>query len=215
MGSNSGDSDETPIRNIKLKDFWIFKYEVTNQEYSQCVEAKKCKSPKAFDSYTVKNYYGNSGYDNYPVVNLTWQQASDYCQWIGGSLPTEAQWEIAARGVDGRIYPWGNNLPDRDYANYASNNGDTMEVGSFENGMSPYRAMDMAGNVWEWVEDRYGDYEAGDLENPSGPNSGSERVIRGGSWGSDVESIRSSNRYAISPNEYYGNLGFRCVVPSR
>jgi len=215
MGSNGGDSDETPIRNIKLKDFWIFKYEVTNQEYSQCVEAKKCKSPKAFDSYTVKNYYGNSGYDNYPVVNLTWQQASDYCQWIGGSLPTEAQWEIAARGVDGRIYPWGNNLPDRDYANYASNNGDTMEVGSFENGMSPNRAMDMAGNVWEWVEDRYGDYEAGDLENPSGPNSGSERVIRGGSWGSDVESIRSSNRYAISPNEYYGNLGFRCVVPSR
>lgn len=215
MGSDSGEWDEAPVRNITLTEFQIFKNEVTNQEYSQCVEAKKCKSPYVNNLNKIQKYYGDPYYNDYPVVNLTWQQASDYCQWIGGSLPTEAQWEKAARGEYGRVYPWGNDLPNRTYANYDSNIGDISKVGSFENGMSRFGAMDMAGNVWEWVQDRYGNYDAGNLKNPSGPNSGSERVIRGGSWGSDAESIRSSNRFSTSPDRFYANLGFRCVIPQK
>ena len=216
MGSEDSDADgdEKPVRHVRLDAYWIDKYEVNNAQYAQCVADGGCTTPGLVRSYTRTSYYGNAEYDNYPVVNVDWHQAQNYCQWAGGDLPTEAQWEKAARGAEGNKYPWGDESPNSNLANYNDNNGDTTAVGSYPRGASPYGAMDMAGNVWEWVKDWYKDtYDPAQTDEPEGPGSGTNRVLRGGSWISYVRFMRSSYRYSVNPTVTDDDVGFRCVLP--
>ncbi|MBP6177862.1 MAG: SUMF1/EgtB/PvdO family nonheme iron enzyme [Anaerolineales bacterium] len=214
MGSDTI-SDEQPIHQVFLDAYWIYQTEVTNKQYKACVDAGICELPSNTDSSTRANYYGNPEFDNFPVLYVNWDKANRYCEvWAKGDLPTEAQWEKAARGTDGRTYPWGNEAPSANVLNYNSNVGDTTEVGKYPNGASFYGAYDMAGNVWEWVNDYYqSDYYAtlgGNVSNPQGPASGDSRVLRGGSWGSNVSGVRSANRLRFDPSLTDINVGFRC-----
>ncbi len=215
MGSTDSDADddESPVREVRLDAYWIDKYEVSNGQYQKCVNAGKCTKPSYTDSSTRSSYYGNAKYDNYPVVYVDWHQAKAYCEWAGGSLPTEAQWEKAARGKNGRKYPWGDESPNSNLVNYGEIKGDTTAVGSYPRGVSPYGAMDMAGNVWEWVLDWYGPYDAAETNNPEGPGTGDYRVLRGGSWHFSNWGIRSAFRRYYSPTSTDYSIGFRCVLP--
>ena len=159
MGSTDADPNaqpnEKPQHAVYLDAFWIDQTDVTNAMYSKCVNAGVCNQPTELNSSTYSNYYGNSEFDNYPVMNITWYMANTYCKWVGRQLPTEAQWEKVARGTDGRMYPWGSTAPDTTLLNYNPDGGDTTAVGSYPKGVSPYGALDMAGNVWQWVADWY------------------------------------------------------------
>jgi formylglycine-generating enzyme required for sulfatase activity len=199
--------NEKPVHTVYLDAFWIDKTEVTNQMYKQCVQAGACDLP---DSTTN---YDNNAYASHPVVNVSWFDAQNYCEWAGRRLPTEAEWEKAARGPDGLFYPWGEGI-SCDLANYSGCIGETTPVGSYPEGASPYGALDMAGNAWEWVADWYdGDYyQNSPYENPLGPSSGGVRVRRGGSWGSYVNSIRPAWRSWFSPFSSDFIIGFRCAL---
>ena len=215
MGSDDGFDNEKPVREVYLDAYWIDKFEVTNAQYAMCVEAKACDGPIGENSYTRAGYYSDLQYANYPVVSVDWQRANAYCKWVGGSLPTEAQWEKAARGPDGNKYPWGNEDPTCDKANYyGCGVEDTTEVGSYPEGASVYGALDMAGNVWEWVNDWYGPYDANQTNNPQGPNAVSWHVIRGGSWYYYGGDIRSAYRFNNAPNYRGISWGFRCAFPT-
>jgi formylglycine-generating enzyme required for sulfatase activity len=213
-GSDQGYENEKPVHTVYLDNFYIDKYEVTNALYKVCVEAGTCQPPDKTGSFTRESYYGNPQFDTYPVVYVDWEKANSYCQWRGMSLPTEAQWEKAARGTDGRTYPWGNNI-DQTYANYNNVVGDTTEVGNYESGKSQFGVYDMAGNAWEWVADWYSDtyYLNTPLTNPTGPTTGEYRVLRGGSWHDDKSTVTTSNR-GWNQLEYFENVdfGFRCAM---
>jgi serine/threonine-protein kinase len=213
MGSTDSDADddESPVREVRLDAYWIDKYEVSNGQYQKCVNAGKCTKPSSTESFSRSSYYGNAKYDDFPVIYVTWHQAKAYCEWAGGSLPTEAQWEKAARGTDARKYPWGDESPNSNLVNYGEIKGDTTAVGSYPRGASPYGAMDMAGNVWEWVLDWYGPYDAAETNNPQGPGTGDYRVLRGGSWNNINWYIRSGLRYYDFPTDASLRIGFRCV----
>jgi formylglycine-generating enzyme required for sulfatase activity len=214
MGSTDGDSDEQPVHSVTLDSFWIDRTEVTNAQYARCVANGICSPRSKSSSPTRDSYYGDSQYDAYPVIYVNWSDATTYCEWAGGRLPTEAQWEYAARGPDGHIYPWGDNLPDDTLVNYNFYVGDTTEVGSYPDGVSWVGALDMAGNVWEWVNDWYdGEYYASSPpKNPRGPGAGDWRMVRGGSWHDDEENVRAAYRLIVHPDDRTGNNGFRCVV---
>lgn len=218
MGSDDFNTSEKPAHRVYLADFFIDKYETTNAEYTACVEAGVCDLPKELGSYDRKSYYGNPAFDNYPVIHVDWDMSKTYCEWRGAQLPTEAQWEKAARGTDGRTYPWGEGI-NQYLANYGRNLRDTTAVGTYENGRSIFGAYDMTGNVHEWVADWYSEtyYQNSPASNPLGPDSGVYRVVRGGSWAAPVEYLRISLRgWQIPDDTDMFGIGFRCakdVIP--
>ncbi len=204
-----------PVHTVTLDGFWIDRTEVTNAQYARCVAAGNCSAPPDWSSFKRKSYYGDSQYDVYPVIWVSWDNAAIYCGWAGGRLPTEAEWEFAARSPYGRIFPWGDNLPDATLLNYANSKlSDTTRVGTYPKGQSWVGALDMAGNVQEWVSDWYDSYPSAPQVNPTGPASGKYRVARGGGWDNYLQSVHAAFRCHYTPVERYNLLGFRCVVAS-
>jgi len=193
---------------VYLDAFWIDKTEVTNAQYRLCVQAGVCAIP-------IGKYFDNSNYTDHPVVYVYWQDANNYCSWVGRCLPTEAEWEKAARGTDGRTYPWGEGL-DCSKANYywCGKFNEISPVGYYPQGASPYGVLDMAGNVWEWVSDWFssGYYNQSPSSNPQGPASGDTHGLRGGSWYSYDYSMSSANRYNYGLDRRYNSIGFRCAM---
>jgi eukaryotic-like serine/threonine-protein kinase len=223
--------DELPAREIFISAFWMDQVEVTNGMYGLCVKDGACRPPAQPRSDNRENYFCNPEFQDYPVVLVTWYDASAYCEWAGRRLPTEAEWERAARGDDKRNYPWGDELPNEYTANFMNLVGDTSRVGSYAEGASPFGVLDLAGNVWEWVADFYrpDSYGKAPADNPVGPAEAevlnTMRVIRGGSFQEDGLFLRLANRNSLEgPNKraqpteeaYYGKssvkVGFRCAV---
>ncbi len=215
-GSYCANSDMMPLHMVYLDAYYIDIYEVTNAKYVECVDAGACEEPNGDNSYSRNDYFGNPKYDNYPVVLVSWEQASAYCSWRDKRLPTEAEWEKAARGTSYRLYPWGSSTPTCELANGYNicSIGDTDEVGSYPEGASPYGVMDMSGNVWEWVNDWYDAdyYDNSPDSNPTGPEDGTYRVMRGGSWGSINGLLTGYRNGSNLPTKTSVTNGFRCVA---
>ena len=206
MGSNDGDPDEQPVHTVVLDAFWIDRTEVTNEQYITCMAAGVCEAPRCAG-------YDDAAAASYPVTCVDWSDAAAYCAWVGARLPTEAEWEYAARGPQGYTYPWGNDAPTCDRANYSGCVGGRDRIGSRPSGASWCGALDMAGNVWEWVVDWHdsGYYASSPSSDPQGPASGVHRVLRGGSWYVVPLYARSADRSRFGPGHTDGNLGFRCA----
>ena len=208
------------VHPVYLDAFWIDQTEVTNGMYAKCVTDGGCMTHTSM-SYSHGLYYGNPAYDNYPVIHVSWDRADKYCSWANRRLPTEAEWEKAAswdekKGIK-HVYPWGDTI-DCTLANYKGKDngcvGDTTPVGSYQDGQSTYGAFDMAGNVWEWVSDWWDPsyYEDSPYLNPQGPNSGTLRVVRGGSWGAVNTVVGSADRTWFQPSMKSDSIGFRCAL---
>jgi formylglycine-generating enzyme required for sulfatase activity len=204
---------ESPQHAVTLDSFWVDRTEVTSTQYALCAADGACRESRLADDPA----YGG---DDYPVAGIPWQDARDYCAWAGGRLPTEAEWEYAARGIEGNVYPWGGEFDCAGGNFWDDTSGcddgyrEPAPVGSFPAGISWCGALDMAGNAWEWVADAYGAYPAEAQTNPTGPASGSERILRGGSWGYHQPFVRTAYRYPVPPTANYLGVGFRCVVPA-
>ena len=211
MGSSTEDADEQPAHLVHVDAFLIDIYEVTVRRYAAFLKATGGNLP--LDWKTVNQ----AAYQKHPVANVEWAEAAAYCTWAGKRLPTEAEWEKAARGTDGRLYPWGNDPPTPHHARYGKtgshNHGAVAPVGTLEQGKSPYGLYDMAGNVWEWVGDWYdaGYYQNSPSQNPTGPSSGESKVLRGGSWDSSPQQLRSTLRYFHRSAHQHKDYGFRCA----
>jgi formylglycine-generating enzyme required for sulfatase activity len=249
MGSDTEPGEEKPLHTVNLDAFWIDQTEVTNTQFELFVkdsgyktDAEKGGGSVVFNIITKKMEPVKSanwkhpqgvesslnGLENHPVVQISWNDATAYCKWAGRRLPTEAEWEKAARGLYKNIYPWGNMPPAGNLLNFAdknlpANQSDnsiddgyqfTSPVGNYPSGASPYDALDMAGNVWEWVSDWYAldYYKESPVYNPQGPLSGSNRVLRGGSWGDIGINNRSDNRLNAIPNSRGPSVGYRCAM---
>ena len=215
-GSAPGEGrlDEQPRRKIFLDAFAIDKYEVTNDRYIEYLKETLHKPP--MNVYGEKSLMEEEGIANLPVVQVTWHDAVDYCFWAGKRLPTEAEWEKAARGNEARRYPWGDSPPDAKKANFEKDWMDKqtlLEVTALPDGQSPYGLYHMAGNVREWVQDWYDQesYSAGPDKNPKGPDTGILKVVRGGSWRSFDADLRATSRgkggFALKTH----GIGFRCA----
>ncbi|MBN2497907.1 MAG: formylglycine-generating enzyme family protein [Deltaproteobacteria bacterium] len=237
----SCEDEEWPGRMVYLQAFSIERAEVSVAQYAACVAAGACSArglslPRHFaeDRADVMDQcnWAQPGREMHPVNCISWPQARSYCRFLSRRLPSEAEWERAARGIDGRLFPWGAEPATRDPACARANLGDrqllragferhepscddghvmTAPVGSFPRGASPCGALDMAGNVWEWVEDFYGPYEIAGFVQPAGPAAGEYRTCRGGSWVSLSSGLRACNRTGNLPDERDGALGFRCA----
>lgn len=206
---------EMPKHKVYLDAYSIDKYPVTNAEYKKCVTAGKCKKPKGI------KWYNDSKFVNHPVVFVDWYQAGTFCKWAGKRLPTEAEWEKAARGKTENIWPWGNKWDCKKSCNSVPpcKRNSTCTVGGFKEDVSPYGVYDMGGNVWEWVADWYeaGYYKNSPYKNPKVPNKGEDRVLRGGSWWNgnsflNPSNYRGASRIHDAPNNWFNNYGFRCAV---
>jgi serine/threonine-protein kinase len=239
--------EEQPQHTINLKDYWIDQTDVTNAMYAAFVQATgyKTDAEKGGWGWAFTNNAWNKvngadwqhpqgtgsslqGLDNHPVVLVSWADSQAYCKWAGRRLPTEAEWEKAARGTDGRLFPWGDQPPAANLLNFADKNlpldwtdksaNDgyefTSPVGNYPAGASPYGALDMAGDAIQWVADWFSAkyYPTSPMDNPTGPASGDSHVVRGGSWTNDLISVRSASRSGDIPDERSASLGFRCAV---
>jgi len=208
MGSDTRIEDETPAHEVDLPAFEIDKFEVTNADFVQFLEATGYQTDAEREGRTKNWQSAAEGKDNHPVVFVSWNDAVTYCQWAGKRLPTEAEWEKAARGTDGRMYPWGNEW-DASKANVKDTGlRGTACVGSFGAGASPYGVEDMAGNVWEWTADWYEAYPGSDYE--SDYFGQRFRVLRGGAWFETADFVRTTVRNANSETAANDDLGFRC-----
>jgi formylglycine-generating enzyme required for sulfatase activity len=249
MGSENGDSNEKPVHLIYLDAFWMDQTEVTNAMFGQFIAAAnwQTEADKKSKSYVFNPSISNweevigadwqhptgpnsslAGLFEHPVTQVSWNDAQAYCAWRGARLPTEAEWEKAARGTDKRTYPWGNQNPagtllnfadlnlNIDWANKNENDGYqfTAPVGHYPAGASPYGIYDLAGNVWEWTADWYDGkyYQNSPERNPPGPVSGALRVLRGGAWGSNISAVHSALRLRYDPTFGSNSVGFRCVL---
>ncbi len=214
MGSDKGDEDEFPVHRVNLNAFYIDKFEVTNGRFAKFVDAIQSEPPWGFADKDTPVIYSDR-----PVRWVSWMDAMGYCLWAGKRLPTEAEWEKAARGTDGRIYPWGNDQPTPVHAVYGLKEGgeETIsEIGARDKGRSPYGAHDLAGNLYEWVMDWYAEhyymsFAADPAVNPRGPTEGTAKVQRGGSYINSPYRLRSSFRTKAEPAEQDPNVGFRCA----
>ncbi len=231
----AGDPD-FPVHDVAItRPFRIDRYEVTNARYRACVAARVCRAPAALDSHSRSPYYGDPAYDAFPVVQVSWDDAGEFCAWLGRRLPTEAEWELAARGdctrvapttcgvEDLRPYPWGVELPTCERANhddlvagYCVAGGDTDRVGARPTGASPYGVHDLAGNVAEWTADSYdATYYATacalGCTDPTGPSTGANRVVRGGGWDSEPGALGVAERSSMPPGARDAMTGFRCA----
>lgn len=217
-GGYECEADELPLHTVYLDAYQIDKYEVTNTQYAQCVEAGDCTAPSNFSSLKRSSYYEDPDFANYPVVYVNWVQAIEYCTWAEKRLPTEAEWEKAARGDSKtNIFPWGDEIPDCLLTNMDNCVNDTSPIGDYPDGASPYGVMDMAGNVWEWVNDWYDSdyYQVSPTRNPTGPETGLRVVLRGGYFGSTASSLRVPARGNLRPASQYSpnrTMGFRCAM---
>ncbi len=224
MGSNDGLPNERPERTITLDDYYIDQYEVTLGLYQKFLEAAKHNAPPTWDDEAA------STVGDRPAIGMSWEDAAAYCQWVGKRLPTEAEWEKAARGTDGRRYPWGHMQPFVDIANYnrglwvseavtlvavtSGLEGMSVRHGLKEGGKSPYGLYHMAGNAAEWVADWYDReyYQKGPEKNPTGPASGEKKVLRGGSWADLPTALRVTARFSAEPDFQDRTIGFRCAM---
>ena len=213
-GDKLARGDELPQKEVRVPGYWIMGNEVTNGDYIKCEDAGICTPPETSKEGPL-SYYRNSKYDDYPVIGVSWYQAEYFCEWIEARLPTEVEWEKAARGEFGNIYPWGFDAPSCDLLNMhgCSEEPGPVAVGSYPGGVSPYGIYDMSGNVRDWVFDWYAPdtYKSISLYNPAGPDEGKLKVVRGGGWKDFEENLRTSARAAYPPDSTHDDVGFRCV----
>lgn len=208
------DGEDNPIHTVFTNGFWIYSTEVTNDQYDLCVAAGVCSLVEKATPFFPGDLLNGAR----PAVNVTYPQAQAYCQWVNGRLPTEAEWEKAARAPEWKDYPWGDEEPTCDLANFGEcETFATQPVTAYRDGQTPYRMFDMAGNAYEWVHDWYADdyYLTSPFENPTGPADGEERVMRGGSYLSSAQEITTFARSQQDPDEAREDLGFRCVVETQ
>ncbi|MCH6556906.1 MAG: SUMF1/EgtB/PvdO family nonheme iron enzyme [Nitrospirae bacterium] len=215
-GTNAGGYDEKPEGTVHLDTYLIDRYEVTNRHYQEFRAAtghRKAAPPSRY----AKNI-ARLRDPNQPVVYVSWEDADAYCRWRGKRLPTEAQWEKAMRGTDGRLWPWGNAL-ERTASNWGNEDGYrfTAPVGTFERDVSPFGVVDGAGNVMEWVEDWYGEdaYRHASKRNPMGPDHGVYKVMRGGGYMSRGNDVRITSRSRMVPGFRDETIGFRCAITGK
>jgi formylglycine-generating enzyme required for sulfatase activity len=222
-------ADRKPEHQVEVSAFSIDACEVTNDQYRACVEASVCSRPDSNRSSTRAHYYDREEYDDYPVLEVTWDDARTFCEWAGKRLPTEAEWEKAARGGcelgtdpaacddgDHGTWPWGDEAPTCTLAHYdGCTPADTTVCGSLPDGASPYGALDMAGNVAEWVSDWFDAAYyagAGPWTDPAGPETGSQRSVRGGAFNSIGDDIAVTARSSANPPAHENDIGFRCAA---
>lgn len=209
MGSGEDQRSDNIQHRIYLDAYWMDRLEVTNAMYAGCLQAGACTHPANYDTY-----FGVWAYRDYPVVYVNWYQADQYCRWAGRGLPTEAQWEKAARGTDGRRYPWGDQLPNPRLVNFnLSLIGEPVPVYRYPLGASPYGVLNMSGNVREWIADWYGEfyYQSSPATDPTGPSTGTERSLRSGSYAEDQQQISVYTRFKHEPGSAGLSRGFRCA----
>ncbi|MEM7534702.1 MAG: transporter substrate-binding domain-containing protein [Chloroflexota bacterium] len=215
-GSQSGFPNEGPVQEVTVNSFYMDEFEVTNRQYHECIDAGICATPRYARSVSYGDYFNSPAFRNHPVVWVTWDDANAFCGFVGKRLPTEAEWEKAARGMEGYTYPWGNDAPtlENQHANFIGiGHIDLKPVGSYPTGLSPYGVHDMAGNAREWVADWYQRdyYSQGETLNPVGPIESVTRVVRGGAWNEQASDLTTTRRKDFLPESFDGSLGFRCV----
>lgn len=222
-GDRDGGRDEYPRHDVFVNDFYIDKFELTNSRYLEFVKATNHRVPQNPKNATRNLWEGDTITESLadrPVVNVDWADAQAYCQWAGKRLPTEAEWEKAAKGTADRRFPWGNVEPTNKHLNFNQQwigEKTLMPVGSYELGKSPFGVYDMAGNVWEWVNDWYDAkyYEKSPAKNPMGPESGTKRVLRGSGWQNETPTVRIFTRVDSDPTIRNESTGFRCAMDVR
>ncbi len=204
LGSDKGHEDESPQQTVEVAAFNIDKNPVTNVEYKKFVDATGHRAPRHWQDGKIP-----AGKEDHPVVWVSWDDAAAYAAWAGKRLPTEIEWEKAARGTDGRVYPWGNTFDAALCNAQEASRGDTTPVGQYPGGASPSGALDMAGNVWEWTADWYQGYRGSvyqmDLYGTT------NRVLRGGSWFDAADLVRTTARNSAKPDFRFSTIGFRCA----
>ncbi len=209
MGNDKGYKDEGPTHKVFLTGYYIDRFPVTNKQFKEYLKDTDAEPPRNFWDHPDFNH------DDQPVIGVNWDEAKAYCNWAGKRLPTEAEWEKAARGTDARQYPWGNEWEPNRCNSLEIGVKKTTVVDAYPNGVSPYGVMDLAGNVYEWCEDWYDEmaYQYSTYKNPTGPKFGTMKILRGGSWSNLPGNIRVTFRLKSTPDRHVQTFGFRCVKP--
>jgi len=225
MGDDKGPADERPRHRVQIEEFLIDRAQVTNAQFARFLNARGGRAPDGQTWYDQNDndarihmrgnqWTADAGHEDHPVVEASWYGALEYCRWLGKRLPTEAEWEKAARGTDGRKYPWGNEPPDESRAHFARGWNELKPVGSFLKGASPYGVLDMAGNGWEWVSSAYLPYPYVADDGREDLRRDAVRGTRGGGHDARAEEITTTQRgrhVSRNPRGGHHNIGFRCA----